>query len=93
MEETFHKKNSREPFFAEAKKLFVGMVLTLVTADKTVVRTRLKDRTGHMVGWGMYLSFKEQFEPFEHVDYQFDTTKHFEKTMENYLSFLRKKLE
>jgi len=93
VEETFHKKNIREPFFAEVETLFGSMILTLVTADEATVRLRLKDRSGHMVGYGMYLSFREQFEPFEHVDYTFDTTKDFEKTMEDYLLFLRAKIE
>ena len=95
VEETFHKKSLRDPFFDEAKKIFGGMTLTLVTVDDKLVKERLEKRKkeeDHMVGYGMYLSFKKQWEPFEKVDYHFINRGDFEKNMQGYIKFLKKKL-
>ncbi|MBI2151723.1 AAA family ATPase [Candidatus Woesearchaeota archaeon] len=95
VEETFHKKSLRKPFFEEAKKIFGGMILTLVTVDDKLVKKRLEKREkeeNHMVGYGMYLSFKKQWEPFENVDYHFVNEGEFEKNMQKYIKFLKKRL-
>ena len=96
IEETFHKKAIREPFFEEARKIFGGIILTLVETDEKFVKERLERRTeeeNHMVGYGMYLSFKSKFEPFDRIDYSFNNNKHFEKNLTEYLQFLRIRLE
>ena len=95
VEETFHKKAIREPFFEEARKIFGGIILTFVETDEKFVEERLEKRTeeeGHMVGYGMYLSFKSKFEPFEKIDYTFSNNEYFEKNLEEYLQFLRERL-
>ena len=94
-EETSHKKAIREPFFEEARKIFGGIILTFVETDEKFVKKRLERRTeeeGHMVGYGMYLSFKSKFEPFEKIDYTFNNNEYFEKNLTEYLQFLREKL-
>ena len=95
VEETFHKKSLRDPFFKEAKKIFGSMILTLVTVDDKLVKERLEKREKeeeHMVGYGMYLSFKKQWEPFEKVDYHFVNEGDFEENMLKYVEFLKKRL-
>lgn len=95
VEETFHKKSLRDPFFEKAKKIFGGMILTLVTVEDTLVKERLEKREkeeDHMVGYGMHLSFKKQWEPFEKVDYHFVNEGNFEKNMKKYIGFIRKQL-
>ncbi len=96
VEETFHKKSLREPFFKEASKIFGGMILTLVTVDDKLVKERLDKRDkeeNHMVGYGMYLSFKKQWEPFEHIDYTFENEGNYEQNLEKYVEWLKQKLE
>ena len=71
------------------------MILTLVTVDDKLVKERLEKREreeDRMVGYGMYLSFKKQWEPFENVDYHFINKGDFEKNMQRYTQFLQKKL-
>ncbi len=95
VEETFHQKSSREPFFNEAKKLFGGMLLTLVTVNDKLVKERLDKRAkeeDHMVGHGMYLSLKKKWEPFAHIDYTFVNEGNLEENLEKYINFLKKKL-
>lgn len=95
VEETFHKKSLREPFFDEARKIFGGIILTLVTVDEKLVKERLEKREQeeeHMVGYKMYLSFKKQWESFAKVDYHFVNEGDFEKNMQKYLGFLKKRL-
>lgn len=95
VEETFHKKKLREPFFEEARKIFGEIILTLVTLDDALVKARLDKRTDeedHMVGYGMYQSFKKQWEPFDHVDYTFVNQGNPEENIEKYVTFLKNKL-
>ena len=95
VEETFHKKILREPFFKEAKKIFGGIIITLIKVESKLVKGRLKKRgkeEDHMVGYDMYLSFKKQFEPFAEVDYVFDNSGDFEENIEKYVRFLKKRL-
>jgi gluconate kinase len=95
VEETFHKKAIREPFFEEAGEIFDGIILTSVETDEKLVKERLDRRTkegDHIVGYGMYLSFKSKFEPFEKIDYTFSNDNNFEKNLAEYLQFLREKL-
>jgi len=95
VEETFHKKAIREPFFEEARKIFGGIILTFVETDEKFVKERLEKRTeeGHIFGYGMYLSFKSKLEPFEKTDYAFSNNEYFEKNLAEYLQFLRERLE
>lgn len=96
VEETFHKKSLRDPFFEEAKKVFGGMIITLVTLDEKLLKERLEKREqeeNHMVGYGMYLSFKKQWEPFEKVDYLFINEGDFEGNMRKYIQFLKNKIQ
>ena len=95
VEETFHKKSLRSPFFKEAKKIFGGMILTLVTADDELVKERLEKREkeeNHLVGYEMSLSFKKQWEPFEKVDYHFINEGDFEKNIQTYIKFIKEKI-
>ena len=46
----------------------------------------------HLVGYGMYLSFKKQWEPFEKVDYHFVNEGDFEKNIQTYIKFLKDKI-
>ena len=96
VEETFHKKILRDPFFEEAKKIFGGMILILAKVDDKLVKERLDKREkdeDHMVGYGMYLSFKKQWEPFEKVDYEFVNEGNFDENMNQLVNFLRDKLD
>lgn len=96
VEETFHKKSLRGPFFEEATKIFGGMIITIVTVDEKLVKKRLEKREqeeGHMVGYGMYLSFKKQWEPFEKVDYHFVNEGDFEKNIQKYVKFLERNIK
>ncbi len=95
VEETFRRKSLREPFFEEAAKLFGGMILTLVTVDESLVKERMDKRAkeeNHMVGYGMYLSTKKYFEPFDHVDYTFVNEGNYEENVEKYVKFLKERL-
>lgn len=95
VEETFHKKAIREPFFKEAGKIFGGITLTYVKTDEIIIKERLDLRTkkeNHIAGYGMYLSFKPKFEHFDKTDYTFINNNNFEENLAEYLQFLRKKL-
>ena len=95
VEETFHKKSLRDPFLEKAKRIFGGVILTLVTVNDKLVKRRLEKREkkeDHMVGYGMYLSFKRHWEPFEKVDYHFVNEGDFERNTRRYVAFLKKKL-
>lgn len=76
VDETFHKKNTREILFKIADKYSEGYVLIEVTSPEDVVKERLlkKERKGHILSdpYKMYLSFKQAFEPFteEHIVYE-----------------------
>ncbi len=96
VDETFHKKSLREPFFREAAQIMNGLLITLVQVDDEKVKERLEKRSAeedHIVGYGMYLSFKKVFEPFEHVDYILDNSSDdFDATLNTYLDFLKTQL-
>ena len=95
IDETFHKKAIREPFFEEAANIFGGIILTFAETDDILIKERLERRTeeeDHMAGYEMYLSFKSKFEPFDRIDYLFSNNEHFEKNLAEYLRFLREKL-
>ena len=96
VEETFHKKRLRDPFFKEAKKIFGGMILVLAKVDNQLMKERLDKREreeDHMVGFGMYLSFKKQWESFEKVDYEFVNEGDFDENMNQLVNFLKDKLK
>src|SRR3989344_222266 len=89
------KKRIRDPFLEKAKRIFGGVILTLVTVNDKLVKTRLEKREkkeDHMVGYGMYLSFKRHWEPFEKVDYHFVNEGDFERNTRRYVAFLKTKL-
>ena len=76
-------------------RLWRKRFITLVTVDDKLVKERLEKREKeeeHMVGYGMYLSFKKQWEPFEKVDYHFVNEGDFEENMLKYVEFLKKRL-
>lgn len=96
VEETFHKKAIRKPFFKEAGEIFGGITLTYVKTDEKFIKERLDLRTkkeNHIVGYGMYLSFKPKFEHFDKIDYTFINNKNFEESLAEYLRFLKGKLK
>ncbi len=45
-----------------------------------------------MVGYGMYLSFKKQWEPLTHVDYVFMNDKDYTKKIKEIVQFLKEKI-
>lgn len=47
----------------------------------------------HLVGFGMYLSFKKQWESFEKVDYEFVNEGDFDENMNQLVNFLKDKLK
>jgi predicted kinase len=96
VEEAFHRKALREPFFEKATEILGGIILTLVEVEKEIVKERLEKRAkeeNHIVGYEMYLSFKSKFEPFAKIDYTFTNNDNFEENLGEYLKFLREKLE
>ncbi len=95
VEEVFHRKAVREPLFEKAREIFGGIILTFVEVNEKIVKERLDRRTkeeGHIVGYGMYLTIKAKFDPFEKIDYTFINNNNFEKNLAEYLQFLREKL-
>ena len=96
VEETFHKKTIRKPFFEEAGKIFGGITLTFVETDEKFIKERLELRAkkeNHIAGYGMYLSFKPKFEHFDKTDYTFINNNNFEENLAEYLRFLKGKIE
>lgn len=95
VEETFHKKDLRNFFFQEAKKIFGTILITHIKSNETTTKQRLEQREKketHMVGYEMYQAFKKQWQPLEKVDYEFINERDFEKNMNSYVEFIQQKL-
>ncbi len=76
VDETLHKKALRQILFDGAKKYFGGYVIIWGVADEALIKERLERdiRPGHVLrdAYGMYLSFKKEFEAFECPDIIFE---------------------
>ncbi len=70
VEETFHRREVREPFFEAAAELFGGMQLVEVTVAREAALEHLARRAGdrHMAGVAMFEAFQAVTDPFERVD-------------------------
>ena len=72
VEETFHRKSVREPFFLRAATLLGGFKLIHITANRDAIidhlATRRANESDHMAGEAMYEAFQTVSDPFESVD-------------------------
>ena len=91
VEETFHQRATRGPFLREAKKVFGGMVLILITAPADQVKKRLAERTEHMANAELAATFQRIFEPFDHVDCEVENVD-LDETIAQVSTYLQKRL-
>jgi len=86
VEETFHRKSIRDPFFDRGGSLLGGFSLIEVVVDESKVMERLARRaeieTGHMAGVDMYRSFQAVSDPQDRVDHVFRNDGDFERELD-----------
>ena len=72
VEETFHRKSVREPFFRQAATLLGGFKLIQIMASRDAIidhlATRRANESDHMAGEAMYEAFQLVSDPFDNVD-------------------------
>lgn len=72
VEETFHRREIREPFFLAGGQLFGGICLVeiVVTAEVAVahLQQRARDQADHMAGRAMFEAFAELADPLDGAD-------------------------
>ena len=75
VEETFHRKSIRDPFFDQGGALMDGLTLVEVVAAESVIVDRLANRAeqerDHLAGLAMYRAFQEVSDPQDRVDFRF----------------------
>ncbi len=72
VEESFQRKNLRDPFFDSARELFGRMYLVEIVVDEEValahLERRARNESGHMAGRRMYETLRRLADPLENVD-------------------------
>ncbi len=95
VDETLHKKALRQILFDGAKKYFGKYIIVWVKVDEEIIKKRLttNERKGHILKdpFGMYLSFKKQFEDFDNVDIVFENNSSIEKSVESLSKMIKNK--
>jgi len=96
-DETLHKKNTRQILFDGATKYFGGYAVVWVQTDEETIKERLgaKERTDHVLGdpYGMYLSMKKVFEPFDKADIVFENAGSLDEAADRLTILIREKIE
>ena len=96
-DETLHKEKLRQILFDGADKFFGGHLIIWVKVDEDKIKKRLesKERKGHVLKdpFGMYLSFKKQFEDFDHVDIEITNNGTLEETVSDLAERVKEKLQ
>lgn len=85
VDETLHKEKLRQILFEGAKKQFGSYILIWVKANEAVIKKRFeeKSRENHMLKnpFEMYLSLKNEFEPFKNPNLIFINNKPYEESV------------
>jgi len=72
VEESFQRKNLRDPFFDSARELFGRLYLVEIVVDEEVAMAHLERRasheSGHMAGRRLYETLRKIADPLENVD-------------------------
>jgi gluconate kinase len=96
VDETLHKKSLRQILFDGAEKYFGKYIIAWIKAGETIIKDRLtkNQREGHILkdAFGMYLSFKKQFEGFENVDITFENNASLAESAEQLAKLVQEKL-
>ncbi len=97
VDETLHKKSLRKILFEGAKKYFGEYIVVWVRADEVIIKERLNSvpRDGHILkdAFGMYMSFKKEFEEFESPDIVFYNNGILEDSANQLTELVRAKLK
>ncbi len=72
VEETFHRRKLREPFFQAADEILGGLILVEITVDRDAALEHLEARTSspedHMAGRNMFEAFESVSDPIQGAD-------------------------
>lgn len=97
VEETFHRKAIRDPFFDSGGTLMGGFILVEVVAAEAVVLERLQARAtaeaDHLAGVSMYEAFRSVSDPQDRTDFVFHNDGDFGTEFERCEGFLRRRLD
>jgi dephospho-CoA kinase len=97
VEETFHRKAIRDPFFDRADRLMGGLVVVEVVADEAIVLERLLTRatteSDHLAGVAMYQAFHAVSDPQDRADFVFRNDQDFAVELNRCCAYLRQQLE
>lgn len=96
VEETFHRRKVRDPFFREAGELFGGMLLIEITVERGVAMEHLASRRqsggGHLAGRAMFDAFQDIADPLEDVDLRVPNNGDLADTVEAVCAYLEPRL-
>ena len=96
VEETFHRKAIRDPFFDRAASLLSGFVLVEVIASESTIIERLAERatkdSNHLAGIDMYHAFAAISDPQDRVDHLFRNDGDFDGELDACCRFLSGRL-
>ncbi len=97
VDETLHKRVTRQMLFDGATKYFGGYMVVWIEADEETIKERLrgKERIDHVLGdpYGMYLSMKKVSEPLDNADIIFKNTGGLDEAAERLATLIREKIE
>lgn len=98
VEETFHRKAIRDPFFDRGGALLGGFALVEVVASEATIAARLAGRAqteaDHLAGAAMYEAFVAVSDPQDRVDYRFDNdTADYRSQVAACCAFLRRRMK
>ena|SRR3989338_8970869 len=96
VDETLHKKSTRQVLFNGATKYFGSYIIVLIKANEKNIKKRLEKnkRIGHLLKnpFNMYLSFKNKFEAFDKVDIIFENNKNLGESTKKLSKLIKEKL-
>ena len=97
VEETFHRKAIRDPFFDRGGELMGGFVLVEVVAEEAIVLARLQTRatteSNHLAGVPMYEAFRAVSDRQDRTDFTFHNDGDFASELDRCLRYLQRRLD
>lgn len=92
VEETFHRRSVREPFFKAAGEIMDGILLIEITVERSVAMRHLAQRAasdqGHMAGRAMFDAFDEIADPIDSADLVVANNGDLSETVDTVCAFL-----
>ncbi|MCP3976750.1 MAG: AAA family ATPase [bacterium] len=96
VEETFHRRHIRDPFFQAAATQLNGLVLIEIVVARDVALAHLAKRArtqrNHLAGPAMYDSFQAITDPLERVDLAVENNGNLRDTVDQVCRFLETRL-